>query len=134
MVDLTASLLLLVLISVCFLLGQSIARHTGLQHTLKASLTAALIGVSLESVLAAVMWAVLIMQVERGALVLVANVALVLQAPGLLLSNMVGFGFHSEGEKLKLFYLLMGVANAVIYSFTFFVFDAFRHRKNRAKV
>ena len=62
---------------------------------------------------------------------IVGNVALFLQVPGLLLSNVLGFGFHSEGGRLKVFYILMAVVNAITYSCVFLLGYAFTQRRSR---
>ncbi len=128
MAALTVSVVLLILLGCALSLGRSIAKSAGLSHPFKTSLTAVAIGVSFELVLIAILWPPTI---TNRIYVVVANIALVLQVPGLLLSNMFGFGFHSEHERLKLFYVLMTVTNAMVYSFTSFAIYAFIERKNR---
>ena len=129
MAALFVTLVCLVLLGLSLLLGRGLAIDTGLSHPLKALFMAAAASVSFELVTFLTFW--VDAHSSHGAMQAVGNILLAFQLPGLLVSNMLGFGFHSEGEGLRLFYILMAVVNAVTYGFILFAAYAFLSRRNR---
>jgi hypothetical protein len=117
----------LLLKCVLLMVRSAVASRTGLKHpgSVRAFLAAAALGISIQLLCIAAMWT------SSDAHPVLGNFALVLQAPGLLLCNVFGFGFHSEGKHLKLFYILMALVNAVTYSCGIFAALAFIESRNR---
>ena len=98
-----------------------------LEYPWRDSAIAAATGVSLELLALFLFWTTAESHPTFG------NVAGATQFPGVLLSSLLGFGPHGEGVRVKAFYALLVVTNALIYSFLFFAAYAFTQRRNRAR-
>ncbi len=130
MAALFVTLVCLVLLGLSLLMGRGLVIDTGLSRPLKALFIAAAASVSFELVTFLTFWAIGT-HYSHGAMQAVGNILLAFQLPGLLVSNMLGFGFHSEDERLRLFYILMAVVNAITYGFILFAAYAFLSRRKR---